>query len=79
MAKRKKPAPDLGPVARPMVPRLSLSVQEAANTCGMSKSFLYIYMNSGELRFLKAGARRLVLLSDLEAFLASLVQGPGAA
>ena len=79
MPKRKNSAADPAPLERPATPRVSLSVQEVANACGISKSFLYNYMKSGELRYLKAGARRLILVSDLEAFLASLAKGPEAA
>lgn len=66
-------------VERPPVPRVSLSVQEAAEACGVSKSFLYNCMAEGKLKFIKAGSRRLIAVSELEAFLARLAQGPEAA
>ena len=75
MPKVRNHAPISGHVERPTVPRVSLSVQEAAQSCGVSKSFLYNYMSSGALRYLKAGSRRLILLSELEAFLGRLAQG----
>ena len=67
------------PQERRQVPRLSLSVQEAAEACGVSKSFLYNCMKEGTLKFIKAGARRLITVPELEAFLARLPQGPEAA
>lgn len=67
------------PVERPTVPRVSLSVQEAAESCGVSKSFLYNCMAAGTLKYVKAGSRRLIAVSELDAFLARLGQGPEAA
>ena len=67
------------PLERPPVFRLSLSIQEAAEATGLSKSYLYIAMKAGELEFVKAGARRLVMVSKLEAFLGGLPHGPEAA
>ncbi len=52
--------------------RLALSIAEAARASDLSKSWLYIEMANGRLPFRKAGTRRLILASDLEAFLRSL-------
>lgn len=51
------------------VPRLAYSIDEAAQSCGLSRSKLYELMQSQELHFAKCGARRLILAKDLEAFL----------
>jgi excisionase family DNA binding protein len=75
--KSSSPAPPPGD--RPPVSRLSLSVAEAAEAVGLSKSYLYLAMKEGTLHFVKAGARRLIAVSELEAFLARLPQGPEAA
>ena len=55
-----------------MVPRLSFSVDEAAESTGLSRTTLYAEMSAGNLRFVKCGKRRLVLASDLEGFLSRL-------
>jgi excisionase family DNA binding protein len=57
-------------------PRLCYSVSEAARTCGLSRSTIYALMVEGKLAYKKCGARRLVPVGALEAFLESL---PGAA
>lgn len=61
----------------PMRGRLSVSVDDAAEMTGLSRSNLYERMAAGQLRFVKLGARRLVLVSDLHARL--LVHRSGAA
>jgi len=80
MPKRKfvPPAP-LAEAAAPAVPRLSLSVLEAAESTGLSQSFLYTCMKAGQLTFMKAGARRLIAVSELAGFLSRLPHGPEAA
>ena len=52
--------------------RLAYAVTEAARISGLSKSWLYVEMQSGRLAFRKAGKRRLILASDLESYLRSL-------
>ena len=79
MPKLKRQTPDTALPDRPPVPRLSLSVPEAAAATGLSKSTLYNLMEAGELRFVKVGARRLIAMAELVAFLARLPQGPEAA
>jgi len=78
---KKLPLPPAPPseMAAPPVPRLSLSVPEAAESTGLSQSYLYLAMKAGKLAFMKAGARRLIAVSELEAFLARLPHGPEAA
>ncbi len=70
--------PTGGPSPSP-IPRVSFSVDEAAQSCGLSKSFLYNCMAEGKLKFIKAGSRRLIVVSELEAFLGRLSPGPEAA
>ena len=53
----------------PVPPRLALTIDEAAQSCTVSKSKIYELMKSGQLHFLKIGSRRLILVSALEAFL----------
>jgi len=67
------------PAHYPLVPRVSLSVVEAAYATSLSKSYLYLAMRAGTLKYIKAGGRRLIAVSELEAFLAHLPQGPEAA
>jgi len=79
MPKRKIVPATPAPQERPPVLRLSLSVQDASEATGLSKSFLYTCMREGTLKFSKAGVRRLIAVSELEAFLARLPHGPEAA
>jgi len=63
-------------VDRLQLPKVSFSVPETSETTSLAKSFLYTAMRDAKLKFIKAGPRRLILASDLEAFLSSLSQGP---
>lgn len=47
---------------------LALRIPEAVNVSGLSRSKLYDEIKSGRLRAIKAGGRRLILRTDLEAF-----------
>ena len=51
------------------LPRLSVSVEEAAFMTSLSRAYLYILMDSGSLKFKKIGRRRLIKVSDLEALI----------
>jgi excisionase family DNA binding protein len=51
--------------------KLAVSIREAVDTSSMSRAFLYEAMRAGELAFLKIGRRRLILVDDLQAWLAS--------
>lgn len=67
-----KPHPAAAPVAR-----IALSIAEAAEATGWSISSLYLAMQRGEIPWCKIGARRMIRVADLEAFMAAhLVQGP---
>lgn len=58
----------------PVVPIL-YSVDEAAAALRLSKSLLYELIRSGRLRTVKAGRRRLVPVSALAEYVASLEAG----
>jgi excisionase family DNA binding protein len=79
MPKLKTVPPAPAPPERPPVLRLSLSVDDASDATGLSKSYLYTCMKAGTLSFVKAGARRLIAVHELESFLARLPHGPEAA
>ena len=79
MPKLMKSAPEPAASAFRPIPRVSLSVEEAAVSTGLSRSYLYTLMNAGRLRFVKVGARRLIPFSELEFLLAGLPPGPEAA
>ena len=49
--------------------RLALSIPDAAKAVGISRSKLYELLDERALASLKIGGRRLILRSDLEAFL----------
>jgi excisionase family DNA binding protein len=50
----------------------ALSVEQAASAAGVSRTFLYERISSGELPSIKAGKRRLVRPDALRRWLASL-------
>ena len=58
---------------------MALSVGDAAESTGLSKSTLYNCMKAGTLKYIKAGSRRLITMAELESFLTRLPQGPEAA
>jgi excisionase family DNA binding protein len=49
----------------------ALSIKEASAFSGLGRSTLYRHMDDGELAFVKAGGRRLILKDDLKSFLTS--------
>jgi excisionase family DNA binding protein len=49
--------------------RRTLSIQETAQVCGLSRATLYRLIADGKLLTLKIGARRLVPLGALDALL----------
>lgn len=51
--------------------RVTLSPKEAAHRLGISKSFLYLEMNRGNLASLSFGKRRLIHVDDLAAYVAA--------
>lgn len=65
--------------ASPAIPRLCLSVPEVAESTSLSKSTLYNCMKEGRLKFIKAGSRRLIPMTELQAFLSALAVEYGAA
>ncbi|WP_083923185.1 helix-turn-helix domain-containing protein [Ahrensia kielensis] len=50
----------------------ALTIAQACQTSGLSRSFIYKKFASGELPRLKAGKRVLILREDLEAYLLSI-------
>jgi len=64
--------PDRSSEVRSSIPRLACSVDEAAESTGLSRSTLYLEMAAGNLNFLKCGKRRLIPMAGLEAFLTRL-------
>ncbi len=53
--------------------QLAYSVEEASAAAGISRAETFRLIKSGRLRSLKIGRRRLVMVTDLEAFLTDLV------
>lgn len=48
---------------------IALSIKDTARRTGLSRSFLYKAIRSGELKSLKCGRRRLVRADDAAAYL----------
>ena len=53
----------------PLEQRFTLSLDEAAALCGISKSSLYGLMRDGLLAYTKPSKRRFILRKDLEDYL----------
>lgn len=51
---------------------IAVTIPEAVNATGLSRSRIYEALKSKALRAKKAGRRTLITLADLEAYLASL-------
>jgi excisionase family DNA binding protein len=75
------PEPRRGGTTAPAAPEAggdlaeALSVAKAAKRAGVSRSFLYGRIASGDLPTVKLGKRRLVLVPTLRRWLASLETG----
>jgi excisionase family DNA binding protein len=54
----------------PMNERLNVSLPEACQLIGIGRTRLYDFINSGELRTLRIGGRRLVPMDAIRDFLA---------
>lgn len=63
------------PPVRDAETRLLLSVDEAAQTMGISRATVYELLASGELASLKIGARRLIACETIESFIARRLAG----
>jgi excisionase family DNA binding protein len=48
---------------------MAYRIDDAARVSGISRSQLYVEMNAGRLKSVKAGGRRLIMADDLRAFL----------
>lgn len=55
-----------------MTRQIMMTVPEAVNASGMSRSAIYLALKRGDLQARKAGRRTLIASADLEAFLANL-------
>jgi excisionase family DNA binding protein len=55
----------------PAVPRLALTVPEAAAAVGVSPRLVWGALSAGELRGVRVGRRRLILVEQLRAWLLS--------
>lgn len=51
------------------LPSLSVSVEEAARLTGHSRSGIYEVIASGDLKAFKLGRRRLILMTELKAWI----------
>ena len=58
----------------PAVPRLALTVPEAAAAVGVSPRLVWGALSAGELRGIRLGRRRIILIEDLRAWLSSRVE-----
>jgi excisionase family DNA binding protein len=56
---------------RPGPEKLAFTIAEACAAIGIGKTSLYELINEGKLKAIKAAGRRLILRSDLEAYLLS--------
>jgi excisionase family DNA binding protein len=52
--------------------RLAFSIEEAAETLGVSRDHIYDLLRTGQLRSIKSGRRRLITRGAIEAYLALL-------
>ena len=55
---------------------ISLTIKQATEASGLSRSALYLAMRDGNLPSKKAGRRRLILASALSEFISSLPDVP---
>ena len=60
------------PTSGPEPTREALSVEQAASTAGVSRTFLYERISRGELPTIKLGKRRLVRVEALRSWLKNL-------
>jgi excisionase family DNA binding protein len=56
---------------RPGSEKLAFTIAEACTAVGIGKTSIYELINAGKLKAFKAAGRRLILRSDLEAYLQS--------
>lgn len=55
---------------------LAVSIREAVAITSISRSSIYIHLASGSLPSRKLGSRRVILMADLQAFVAALPKAP---
>jgi excisionase family DNA binding protein len=56
--------------------KLSFTILEAVTATGLSRSFLWQKIQSGELKTVRAGRRRLILANDLRNWIAGHPTSP---
>jgi excisionase family DNA binding protein len=61
------------PATAEYAPKLTYSVDEAAEAIGISRSLVYDEMNAGRLGYIKIGRRRLITSQQLNEYVAGLV------
>jgi excisionase family DNA binding protein len=73
VAPKSNPVPPKGaePIRSDFPEKLAYRIDEAAHASGIGRTSLYELIGSGQLKAFKAAGRRLIMRSDLEAFLAS--------
>lgn len=57
--------------------RLLVTVEDAARRLSIGRSHIYEQMQRGGLRSVRIGRSRRILITDLEAFIELLLNGPG--
>ena len=62
--------PNSPPKVRPELPRLCLTIAEAAAALGLSKSTIYNLLGDGTLPFAQVRGKRLIAVTAIEALLA---------
>jgi len=65
---RLKPLPPAPVAATPAIKRVLVSVEEAAQALGMGRTTAFALIRDGQLLTVKIGKRRLVAVSELDAF-----------
>lgn len=65
---RLKPLPTAPVAATPAIKRVLVSVEEAAQALGMGRTTAFALIRDGQLLTVKIGKRRLVAVSELDAF-----------
>lgn len=56
-------------------PRLAYGINQACETSGLGRSFLYEEIRAGKLKTFKVGTRTLIASDDLQAWLSSYQKG----
>lgn len=68
-------ADNVRPAARPLPPRVLLTVEEAGERLGIGRTTAYSLVRSGELESVRIGRLRRISVSAIDEFAARLVAG----